>query len=129
MSFSLDIKKVAEAMKQDVDQVLRASALDLGGKIIKGTPVDNGTARNNWYTSIDSEPSVNKARQPNKSGSNAMRELEKEAGMFGMNKTFYMVNRTPYIIHLEEGTPKMRPFAMVRRALDNFESGIKRLLG
>ena len=116
-------------MKEDVDQVLRATALDLGGKIIKGTPVDNGVAINNWFTSIDAEPSVNIQREANKDGTEAMNQLDKEVGMFGMGKTFYMINRIPYIVHLEEGTEHMRAFGMVRRAMDNLESGIKRKLG
>lgn len=68
--------------------------------IVKGTPVDEGRARNNWFLSIGA-PSSNTTTSKAK-GLGAIRELQQLPKRILNNKVFYS-NNLPYIETLEYG--------------------------
>lgn len=115
MSFVSDVNKWAENAGLDVDKTLRATVLELGKEIIQTTPVDEGTARNNWFTGINRNPRGR--RNPSKNGSGSISNLESEYVKFGMGKRFRLVNRIPYILKLEYGSSKQAPSGMLRLAV------------
>jgi hypothetical protein len=124
MNFSADIKKAAKAMGKDADEVLAANVLKMAGKIIKATPALTGTARNNWFFSIDTEASGE--RDGKKPAPDAHANAVDTATKFSFGHVFYIINRVPYVRHLENGTPKMKPFGMIKSALDDLQESLKK---
>lgn len=110
MSFASDVEKWGKKVNLTNEKVLRIAVLQVGGEIIRGTPVNTGMLRNNWVTS--SRGFSDQRRGANKAGSAAVRNLEnivrgQAAG------TIYMQNSLPYAVPLEYGTmrgqgPKLR---------------------
>lgn len=51
MSFSVDVSKWVEKAQLNNEEVVRGTALKLFSSFIVGSPVDEGTFRNNWFVS------------------------------------------------------------------------------
>ena len=100
MSFASDVAKFAAKVGKSVPDTMRAIALDLFESIIDDTPVDKGTARGNWQTSIGS-PKTGVTARTGDSGSIA--ELKSVLPRFGNDNTIYLANNLPYIWTLEYG--------------------------
>jgi hypothetical protein len=100
MSFASDVAKFADKVDKSVPDTIRAIALDVFESIIDDTPVDKGTARGNWQTSIGSPKSGAIART---GASGAISELKSVLPNFGNDNTIYLTNNLPYIYTLEYG--------------------------
>lgn len=96
-----------------VDQVRRASILELFKLVIMSTPVDTGRLRGNWQTTINSPASAALDRlDPN--GGIALAEVL--ANMGGLLDVVYFSNNLPYAERIEyEGWSAQAPEGMVRR--------------
>jgi len=70
--------------------------------IIKGTPVDEGRARNGWFLSTGVLFSLTSGRADSKSGSGSLSSLS-EMPQNILNKKVYYSNNLPYIETLEYG--------------------------
>lgn len=103
MSFSSDVKRIAELIKVDQDELFQATCLDLGSKIIKRTPVDEGTARNSWFAGVNIQPTAANRRKGNKSGQQAINDLLQKISKLRAGDRFFLINRMPYIFKLEFG--------------------------
>jgi hypothetical protein len=112
MSFSGEVERFANKSLVEADQDRRAIILKLFSSVIKDTPVDSGRARNNWLTSVGS-PASGSPNANNKSGSDATNGIKGNLGK--LTDAVYLTNNVEYIGHLEYGTPKFSPFAMVRK--------------
>jgi len=125
MNFASDVEEYANSIGEDVNQVLRSITLDLCANVINETPVDEGTARNNWFSAVNRRPKG--TRKADKEGSKAMAQLESEVEKFKMGDKFTMVNRTPYILALEYGHSDQArsPDGMLRKSVAKAEQFVK----
>lgn len=120
MSFSSDIEKIAKKLNQSIESTVRATALELFGSIIVGTPVLTGRAKGNWQTSIN-EPITSIVDRTGETESIA--ELEDVAGGSIAGKILWLSNNLPYIRRLEfDGHSSQAPAGMVRINVSRIES-------
>ena len=117
-NFALSFKKYQNKTEQQIDKIIRGTALDLTSAIILDTPVDTGRAKGNWQVSID-QTKENELSMEDKSGSptisKAKNELSKPIGRY-----IYIQNNLPYIERLEYGWSSKAPEGMVRRNIIKF---------
>ena len=120
MSFSSDVEKFAKKAGKTVPDTLRAIALELMSSGIKDTPVDTGTARGNWQTSIGSQaPGI----LPRKGAAAAISELKSALPNFGIDNTIYLTNNLPYIYGLEfDSRSGQAPGGMIRKNVARVQS-------
>lgn len=112
MSFSSDIEKIAKKLNQSIESTVRATALELFGSIIVGTPVLTGRAKGNWQTSIN-EPITSVIDRAG--DTEAIAELKNVAGGSIAGKSLWLSNNLPYIRRLEfDGHSSQAPAGMVR---------------
>lgn len=120
MSFSSDIEKIAKKLNQSIESTVRATALELFGSIIVGTPVLTGRAKGNWQTSIN-EPITSIVDRTGETESIA--ELKDVAGGSIAGKILWLSNNLPYIRRLEfDGHSSQAPAGMVRINVSRIES-------
>lgn len=120
MSFSSDIEKIAKKLNQSIESTVRATALELFGSIIDGTPVLTGRAKGNWQTSIN-EPITSIVDRTGETESIA--ELKDVAGGSIAGKILWLSNNLPYIRRLEfDGHSSQAPAGMVRINVSRIES-------
>lgn len=120
MSFSSDIEKIAKKLNQSIESTVRATALELFGSIIVGTPVLTGRAKGNWQTSIN-EPITSIVDRTGETESIA--ELKDVAGGSIAGKILWLSNNLPYIRRLEfDGHSSQAPAGMVRINVSRIKS-------
>lgn len=120
MSFSSDIEKIAKKLNQSIESTVRATALELFGSIIEGTPVLTGRAKGNWQTSIN-EPITSIVDRTGETESIA--ELKDVAGGSIAGKILWLSNNLPYIRRLEfDGHSSQAPAGMVRINVSRIKS-------
>lgn len=120
MSFSSDIEKIAKKLNQSIESTVRATALELFGSIIVGTPVLTGRAKGNWQTSIN-EPITSVIDRTGETESIA--ELKNVAGGRIAGKILWLSNNLPYIRRLEfDGHSSQAPAGMVRINVSRIKS-------
>ena len=123
MSFSSDIEKIAKKLNQSIESTVRATALELFGSIIVGTPVLTGRAQGNWQTSID-EPITSIVDRTGETESIA--ELKDVAGGSIAGKILWLSNNLPYIRRLEfDGHSSQAPAGMVRINVSRIKSIVR----
>jgi HK97 gp10 family phage protein len=122
---ALDLPKLAEALKLQVAEAMRLTAMDFLQRVIPVTPVDTGYCRANWRVGIDS---VNKTVSTPPSG--AERRANKGRAWYPMPATvkelsgaslyprnsIYVTNSVHYLQYLEEGSSAKAPAHFVRTA-------------
>lgn len=102
----------AKAMRY-VDQVRRASILELFRLVIMSTPVDTGRLRGNWQTTINA-PAIAELDRLDPNGGIALAEVL--ANMGGLLDVVYFSNNLPYVERIEyDGWSAQAPEGMVRR--------------
>lgn len=119
--FTLDISKFVEQVKGDITDVVRKTAFDLFSTIIMTTPVDTSRAMNAWFCTVGG-PSTQVSTSLDKSGAAAVEKMRAAANSAGPGDSIWLSNNVSYIVYLEFGTSKMRPVAMVGRAVANAQS-------
>lgn len=122
MSFADSLKQFEKRALESADKDRRAIILKLFTAVIRDTPVDTGRARNNWLTSV-ANPAAGTPNSPAKGGGDALGAINNNLGK--LNDAVFLTNNVEYIGHLEYGTTKMAPFAMVRRNMARIEALLK----
>jgi len=110
MSFSQQLTAFVNGSKDKIDRVVKDSTQVLFRNVITETPVDEGTARGNWQTSVG-QP---KTGTIDRIGADAAiaevtATVPDEAGQI-----VYLSNNLPYIRKLEYGHSEQAPQGMVR---------------
>lgn len=130
--FALDIKKFAESFDEGAEVAVKGVAISLWSAIIKTTPVDEGRARANWF-STGQMPSTKLTQQEdtskdgNDTASNAAVAVDKLKDW----SVITLTNNLPYINVLEfggyndgpkttGGYSKQAPQGMVRANIKRF---------
>lgn len=112
MSFASDIKRFAEKTGNTIDEVIISFILNISEKVILGTPVDTGWARNGWVASIGS-PNSSLPSTPDKMATSALSGVG-FVSLTAPGKVFYLTNNVAYINRLEYGYSKQAPKGMAR---------------
>ena len=95
-----NFKKLTDEGYERINKDLRGVYLQGLFNIVKGTPVDEGRARNNWFLTIGA-PSSSTSTSKSK-GLGAIRSI-KQTPQLVLNKKIFFTNNLPYIETLEYG--------------------------
>lgn len=103
----LNIKKRAEKM-------VRGTVIGCASRIIKRTPVDEGTLRGNWQPSIG-QPVTTEIARADKSGAMVTTDIAREGQRLNIGSVFYMTNNLPYAARIEfDAWSQQAPQGMMR---------------
>jgi len=122
-----DFRKTVEVTNKQFSQVMRKTALDAVSKITKATPVDTGTAKGNWHTSINK---ITKASlPPDRSGAKVLSQSNKALASYEVGDKIFISNQVNYIEDLNDrGSPKQGiPKRFTEKAFDIAVEPIKRV--
>ena len=123
--FQKQFKKASNIVIKGSEEVVRAAAISLFSEIIKRTPVDTGRLRGNWQASLES-PATGKLSTVDKAGITSINKVKQKASEFKVNDIIYLTNNLEYAQYIENGTPHIIPFGMVKTTLRDFRATIKR---
>lgn len=99
-------------VKADAEKLIKNIAADVAQGVIMATPVDTGTARNNWIVSEKPDHSVNDGSD--KSGQGALQKIFVFISQNAkLGSVVYIQNNLPYIERLEDGYSQQAPSGMV----------------
>jgi hypothetical protein len=121
--FFLDIEKYAAETKGRLDEFVSEVVQDIAEDIIRNSPVDTGFFRASWHANLNELPGiglVNPApadRVRAAAGKDPMASIIFAAKDIKAGDVFYMMNAAVYAVHLEFGTSRMAPRAIVRSTL------------
>lgn len=126
MGFASDIEKWAELTKQDIETVVKKTAIDMFSSVIFLSPVDTGRFINNWRLSIGKvDPTVN-LEAIGKSKDPIYSRIQAEISGFKLGDVVYFSNNLPYAIPLEYGHSEQRPDGMVRQTVATFQKVVSK---
>ena len=111
--FNLDLKKFGETTVKQAEQIFRKIALDLDTSVVLDTPVDEGTARGNWYPSINFPSNDIDEDLLDPSGGESIRRITKVVAIAKLGDVIWLTNNLPYILPLENGHSGQAPDGMV----------------
>lgn len=97
-SFSDQVRAFEAKALVRIDQVRRASILELFSLVIDATPVDQGILRGAWQTTVNS-PNLSSILRFDKVGSAAKAEVLKNMG--GLKDVVFFTNTMPYAYRIE----------------------------
>lgn len=129
--FALDVAKFAESFEDGVETAIRGTTIKLFSAIIKSTPVDEGRARGNWFTTGQQPSTKRNDSARDKDGNGASSNAERVVMSIKDYSTFTLTNNLPYIEKLEfggygdgskttGGYSKQAPAGMVRVNISRF---------
>ena len=125
MTFSDDIGKFNDKVDKIATDIFRGTSIDLLTRIIRRTPVDEGTARGNWMTTINTPSKDVDKSIKDKEGGKAISRATKTAKKAKLGNSIYLINNLPYIGALENGHSDQRPEGMVKVTVTEFENIVK----
>lgn len=133
MSVSSDLDKAFEKkVTKATEQALRKTTLDLVGNLTAQTPVDTGTARRNWITTI-SQPSEQIKEGGSGSLASAQSETTQEAASALstynplLDGPIWISNNLPYIGRLNDGSSQQAPAGFVDSEVSKAKRQIKQV--
>jgi len=121
MSFGRDIERIAAKTRKSIEEVMRATALELFSSVIKDTPVDTGRARGNWQASIGSPEDG----ETNATESAALAKVRSVSNGWSIGEVIWLTNNLPYIRRLEYGYSQQAPGGMVRKNVARIQRIVK----
>lgn len=126
MTFALDLRRFAEKVKDNADQVVRKVVFDVGTSLVLKSPVGDpkywasppppgyvgGRFRANWQYG---EGAINKTvtETIDANGQSTISGLQAKVDENASGKVHYLTNSLPYAKPLEEGWSRQAPFGMV----------------
>ncbi|WP_081232329.1 HK97 gp10 family phage protein [Pseudomonas chlororaphis] len=119
-SFELQLAEFAAQAKEAVDASLREIIIELGGSLIRMSPVDTGRFRGNWQFSI-AAPAGGTLDVIDPSGTETTARLVGDSIEFRAGATAFIVNNLPYAVPLEYGYSDQAPGGMVRITQARFQ--------
>tara|TARA_R110000744_G_scaffold14616_4_gene41440 strand:- start:127 stop:630 length:504 start_codon:yes stop_codon:yes gene_type:complete len=103
MSFTLDVKKFADSFIDGAEEAVRSTTIKLFSAIIQATPVDEGRARGNWFTTGETPSARVDENIIDKSGKKAENQAKSTITKLTNWDVFTLTNNLPYITTLENG--------------------------
>lgn len=125
--FDVDLKKFAATIHVDLKKVVKRTAFNLFGKIVRRTPVDTGRARASWDMTEGAPSSF--VRPPLMPGQKKKSKPEATQAALGNQlasisgeKPIFITNNVEYIGRLEYGSSSQAPHGMVAVSLAEVEA-------
>ena len=125
MSFSDSLAKYCKAAGDQIDTVVRKTAIDLQASMIEKSPVDTGRFKSNWQCGIGVINSDASAA-PN---ADAQGRTVAVLQGYKPGNTIWLTNSLPYAKRLENGWSQQAPAGMVRLTMQDFQQAVKRAIG
>lgn len=108
-------------VRERVDKLGRAVGIEVGGRLIRSTPVAIGRARGNWNASVGKEdPSTD----PDRRAPEALSEGQQKVAGFRLwrGHKLYWTNGLPYIGRLNNGYSKQAPAGYIQTTVREMRS-------
>lgn len=117
-----NVKKAIDDLTIDTNDKVRSVIFQTLGNIQRGTPVDSGRARNNWFASIGAPSSeTTESLTGNEISIN-------DIPNFVIGKKVFFTNNLPYIERLEyDGWSQQAPVGWVRTELIRAKRALRKL--
>jgi len=103
MSFSVDVSKWVKEAELSFDETVRGTAIKLFSGIIKSSPVDEGTFRNNWFVSGLTPSSEVNPDDNGGSDSGVISEMTRDVLALRNFQAITFTNNLPYSEVIEYG--------------------------
>ena len=113
IQFNTDIQKWIKKANGNTERFLQEFCSDIGEAIVMQTPWITGFLRGSW-TGMRNKIDLNYKGRPDKDGVFAITTISLAAAQMKSGDVFYITNNANYALHVEFGTYKMAPRAMVR---------------
>jgi hypothetical protein len=115
--FAEAVQGWAAKAEADLREVLRRGTSKVAADVVNLTPVDTGRLVGNWEASRGSTSAPFDAGRFDPTKAEVLARLVSVIGTAELGETVYVLNATPYGPHVEYGTGKTPPRAMVRNAV------------
>lgn len=119
MGFSDQIRAFSVKASQAHDKIVRDTTIALFTNVITETPVDEGTAKGSWQTTVNT-PATGQADRVDYSGSQAIAEAVANTPE-GAGQITCLTSNLVYIERLENGWSGQASHGMVRINVDRFQ--------
>lgn len=122
MSFKSRIEKRKRNITENVDRIIKITAVFIVQEVVNRTPVDTGLARSNWRIGPVSSSDVRKITTPDavvRAAKQAVKKI-KQGGQIVLN------NPVPYVVYLNRGHSKQAPARFVELAIQAGRQKIKK---
>lgn len=107
MTFGSQVKKATIKVKGDAEKSIRGTLLGIFSNTVRGTPVDTGRLRNNWFASIGGATNISFAgkgtNESPESANRSMKNAQSVTSNFRLGDTVYFSNNLPYAYITEYG--------------------------
>ena len=107
------IEQAVLNINKRTEKMVRGTVIGCSSRIIKRTPVDEGTLRGNWQPSIG-QPVETTIDRIDPKGAASKSDLAKEGQRLKIGEVFYMSNNLSYAADIEFGSSKKAPQGMMR---------------
>lgn len=116
--FTKALDDIVKEIKDESNQVVRKTLVDVTEKIKKDTPRDTGRAAAGWILTAESPSNYIPPE-----GKHELTSTNDPG--YASNHTWYIVNNVEYISMLENGHSQQAPTGMVANALNSFGNILK----
>jgi hypothetical protein len=117
MRFAQQVRLATDKTGKDLDDLVKGAVLTLFQRVIIKTPVDKGTARNNWFCELGDTGTATFTRAADKSGNAALLDVSTTVSGLASGGKAILFNNLPYIERLEDGSSTQAPNGMVKTSL------------
>jgi hypothetical protein len=87
-------------IRRRTEKMVRGTVIGCASRIVKRTPVDQGTLRGNWQPSLG-QPATSTIERTDKSGVMVTADISREGQRLTIGSVFYMTNNLPYAARIE----------------------------
>jgi len=122
MSFDGDINKFRQKVDKVATGIFRGTSIDVLTRVIIRNPVDQGTSRGNWFTTINSPSKEIDEKIKDKNGARSIGRAKGITRSVKLGNSIYLINNLPYIKRLEDGYSVQRPNGMVKVTVAEFKN-------
>lgn len=114
MSVLAQIKDSTRNIMAGYTRTRNAIVLELHGSTVKDTPRDTGRLAGNWQL-MPKFPSLVVFEDARSVGDSTLARARENISKAAAGDPIYLTNNVDYAQHIEYGTPKIKPFAMLRK--------------
>ncbi len=125
IEFAGDMQAKADRLQKNAGEVLKEIATTIDEDIREHTPVDTGTARDNWHMTVGA-PSAQFDPHAGLAKGAAIAPHPIEDIHPNADDTVFIANNAPYIEQLEQGSSNQAPSGMAELAVEAAEYRIQR---
>lgn len=118
--FRANFAKVLKKAGGKWPQLIRKVSIDMGRKMVQGSPVDTGRFKSNWMYG-NGGINMFTGAEP---GSDPMAAIEAGINAWTPGTVIYITNSMPYARRLEYGWSQQFPQGMVRLTVQDFKNNV-----